>query len=175
VSAPFTVRPFERHEWPLLRELRLRALADAPDAFARTVEEEQDRPDAEWARQLALSTASDDQLSLVAERAGRGVGLAYTRLDPVARDTAHLFSMWVAPEARRLGVGRALVAAVASWAQAHGARRLELRVTRGNRAAEQLYERGGLRFTGEVERLRAGSPLEVRTMDLDLGGGPVSV
>jgi len=148
VSAPFTVRPFERHEWPLLRELRLRALADAPDAFARTVEEEQDRPDAEWARQLALSTASDDQLSLVAERAGRGVGLAYTRLDPVARDTAHLFSMWVAPEARRLGVGRALVAAVASWAQAHGGRAAPGGIAaRGAHHGSRPRRRAGLRLT----------------------------
>jgi len=66
------VRPFEAHEWRTLRELRLRALADAPDAFARTLAEKEGRSDAEWSRMLAPSAASASQLSLVAERAGRG-------------------------------------------------------------------------------------------------------
>jgi ribosomal protein S18 acetylase RimI-like enzyme len=158
------VRAFEAHEWRTLRDLRLRALADAPDAFARTLAEEEPRPDSEWARQLEASVRSRSQLSLVAERDGAASGLAYARLDPESPDTAHLFSMWVAPERRRAGAGRALVGAVIAWAREHGAHRLVLRVTDGNAAAERLYAEAGVRFTAELSPLRPGSSLEVRTM-----------
>jgi ribosomal protein S18 acetylase RimI-like enzyme len=164
----FAVRAFDAHEWRTLRDLRLRALADAPDAFSRTLAEEEQRPDHEWAKQIELSARSQSQLSLLAEQDGKAVGLAYARLDPEAPETAHLYSMWVAPEARRVGVGLALVEAVIAWARTRGAVRLVLRVTQGNTAAESLYARAGLRFTGETESLRPGSPRQTRTMARDL-------
>jgi pimeloyl-ACP methyl ester carboxylesterase len=67
MSAAATVRAFEPHEWRTYRELRLRALADAPDAFASTLAEEQRRSDAGWSEMLAASAASSSQISLVAE------------------------------------------------------------------------------------------------------------
>jgi len=164
-------RPFEAHEWQTLRELRLRALADAPDAFARTLAEEEGRSDAEWSRMLAESAASPSQLSLVAERAGRGVGLAYGRLESGAPERAHLYSMWVEPAARRSGAGRALVEAVVSWARSAGARTLVLQVTEGNEPALALYWRAGFVPTDELSPLRPGSALRVRALRLALRPG----
>jgi ribosomal protein S18 acetylase RimI-like enzyme len=164
MAAALVVRPFAAHEWRLLRELRLRALAEAPDAFARTLAEEEGRADETWGRLLAESIASPAACSLVAERGGEPVGLAYGRLADEAPEVAHLYSMWVAPTARRAGVGRALVEAVAAWARGCDARRLVLGVTEGNTAAVRLYEATGFSATAEVTALRAGSPLRVRTM-----------
>ena len=44
------IRELERREWALYRELRLRALAESPDAFGRRLVDELARPDAEWIR-----------------------------------------------------------------------------------------------------------------------------
>ena len=72
-----------------------------------------------------------------------------------------LAQMWVAPEARRRGVGRALVDTVVEWA---GAREARLGVADGNAAAERLYEACGFELSGEVLPLFEGSERCQRTM-----------
>jgi ribosomal protein S18 acetylase RimI-like enzyme len=169
VESAIAVRALTLQEWPLLRDVRLRALADAPDAFGRTFEEERGRPDAEWEAQLARSVRSDSTLTAVAERDGEAVGFVHAQVDADEPPTAELFGMWVAPAARRSGAGRALVDAIAAWARSRGAVRLVLNVTEGNTAAERLYERAGLRFTADDPvPLREGSPLRARRMERTL-------
>ena len=164
MSTAAAVRPFEAHEWRIYRELRLRALADSPDSFARTFAEEEGRTDDEWAQLLARSTSSPSSFPVIAEQAMRPVGIAYGQIEAEDAELAHLFSMWVEPSARRSGVGRALVEAVASWARSKRARRLVLRVTESNALAVRLYEQTGFTATAEVVPLRLGSALQARTM-----------
>jgi len=165
-ESPVVVRALAQDEWPLLRDVRLRALADAPDAFGRTFEEERGRADAEWEAQLERSVRSDSTLTAVAERCGEAVGFVHAQIHPDEPRTAELYGMWVAPAARRTGAGRALVDAIAAWARSRGATRLVLNVTQGNTAAERLYARAGLRFTDDAPvPLREGSPLRARRME----------
>jgi GNAT superfamily N-acetyltransferase len=49
--------------------------------------------------------------------------------------------MWVSPELRRTGVGRALATAVCEWARERGATRAGLWVREANVPAHRLYER----------------------------------
>jgi hypothetical protein len=42
---PFKIRRFAAHEWQSYKNLRLRALADSPDAFGRTLAEAQEYAD----------------------------------------------------------------------------------------------------------------------------------
>jgi GNAT superfamily N-acetyltransferase len=51
--------------------------------------------------------------------------------------------MWVAPEARGCGAGRALCDACAAWAAEHGFRALNLAVVVGNDAAQRVYAGAG--------------------------------
>ena len=165
MTESIAVRALAAHEWPILRDLRLRSLADAPDAFVRTYAEESPRPDAAWAAQLERSVRSDATLTAIAERGDEPVGLVHAQLDADGPGTARLYAMWVAPPARRSGAGRALVDAIAAWARSRGAARLVLDVTEGNTAAERLYESAGLRFTGATGPVREGSALRARTME----------
>jgi len=54
-----------------------------------------------------------------------------------------LYDLFVAPQARKTGAGRALLAAAEGFAAATGARRLELRTARTNLPAQALYESCG--------------------------------
>lgn len=168
MTVPILVRRFRADEWRTYRDLRLRALADSPEAFSRTLAEEATRPDEEWSSRLATSAASPSDFAALAERDARPVGLVYGRVDPDAPEHAHLYSMWVDPTARRAGVGGLLVDAVVRWARAARARALVLQVTEGNTAARRLYERAGFARTDELAPLREGSPLQVRTLRLAL-------
>ena len=76
-----------------LRTIRLRALADAPDAFASTHAEVAARPPEIWPKQL------QEIATFVAVHDGKDVGLVRCASDAHHQDTAWLISMWVAPEA----------------------------------------------------------------------------
>ena len=51
----FTIRRLRAEEWPEYRAIRLRALADAPDAFGSTHAVEQPKPDQYWMDRLATA------------------------------------------------------------------------------------------------------------------------
>ncbi|HZR93646.1 MAG TPA: GNAT family N-acetyltransferase [Gaiellaceae bacterium] len=78
---------------------------------------------------------------LLAEEDGGPVG--YAALDFGDRRIAWLVGIYVRPSARRRGVGRRLLAGVASAAREHGYAHLGLDVLTENRAARTLYERLG--------------------------------
>jgi GNAT superfamily N-acetyltransferase len=125
-----------------LRAIRLRALRDAPDAFSTTAEEVVARPAQFWAGQLQkLAT-------FVATMDGRDVGLVRGMPHEEFSNAGYLLSMWVAPEARRQGIGSALVEAVVDWARTRGLARLILDVGAHNAPAIDLYTRHGFVPTG---------------------------
>ena len=96
-----------------LRDLRLRSIADAPSAFGQPIEEARGRPEKEWHRSARRSSRGDNRTWLIAEHQGRAVGLVQGRKRRPA--TLLLFSMWVDPAVRRLGVGRTLIEALETW------------------------------------------------------------
>ncbi len=61
--------------------------------------------------------------------------------------------MWTAPDNRRAGAARQLVAAVLEWAWATSAESVELWVTKGNDPAIKLYKSAGFRETGDHQAL----------------------
>jgi ribosomal protein S18 acetylase RimI-like enzyme len=133
-------------DWELVRDIRLRALADAPMAFASRLEDERDRPAAMWRERLAAADAA----TFVAVEEGRATGLVTVFLAPEDASRAHLVSMWVAPDRRRTGLGGAMVDRVVRWSAERRAATLELWVTDTNDAARALYRTCG--FIGTDER-----------------------
>jgi ribosomal protein S18 acetylase RimI-like enzyme len=155
-------------DWPAYRDLRLRALADAPDAFGSLLEYEQTRSDTDWRERVATAAESPRQYPVFAVSGEELIGLIWGRLDHDQPTAAHIFQLWVAPAHRRTGAGELLLNSVVEWARAANARTLDLRVTTGDTPATRLYERAGFRPTGHVEPLRPGSPLKSQRMRLDL-------
>ena len=79
--------------------------------------------------------------------------------------------MWVTPDARGAGVGRALLDAVAAWARDRGLERLVLSVTTTNDGARRFYETCGFVDTGERSPLREGSELRTARFEKELDPG----
>lgn len=131
-------------DWERLRTLRLRALQDSPDAFARTLDEEEDQPESFWRGRLATPSV----VTLVAVDEGADVGLVTGLPWDGEPDAFGLVGMWVAPEARGRGAGDLLIVGLVVEARERGFRRLLLEVGDHNAPAIRLYERHHFHPTG---------------------------
>lgn len=156
------VRTLEAPEWTLWRDMRLRALADAPDAFRPVLEEERGQPDSWWA-EIIGSTAAHPRGDLwIAWLNGAAVGMLFGRIDP-QYSLLEIGAMWVEPQSRRRGVGSALVAVALEWAKGFEVG-TALMWCRDDADVKAFYVRQGFESTGEREPLRTGSPMSVVRM-----------
>jgi GNAT superfamily N-acetyltransferase len=146
---PFTIERMTPDAWERVRAVRLRALADAPDAFGTLLAEDEARPLPEWRARLERP----DVATFLAVVDGRDGGVATGTAYEGQEGAAGLFSMWTAPEFRGRGVGGALVEAVVAWARGAGYRRVLLDVADGNLPAIRLYEKRGFAPNGETGTL----------------------
>jgi ribosomal protein S18 acetylase RimI-like enzyme len=161
------IRPTEADRY---RDIRLRALRDAPTAFATTLPEAEAFGEDVWrSRVAAAATGIDSTLYVAVDGAGADVGMVASIRNTTDPSTAELISMWVAPDARRSGAGATLVRAVVDWARDSGYARIELWVTRGNDAAERLYQKLGFAETGDVKPLPSDPCKDELRMRLTLG------
>jgi RimJ/RimL family protein N-acetyltransferase len=140
------IRQLDPDDWALYREVRLRALGDAPYAFASTVEQEAGFDEWQWRSRVSRATW------FVALDGGRPVGLVGGFDEPDTADL-HLIGMWVAAEMRGQGVAGRLVAEFLTWCQRRRAPGVVLWVADGNDRAQAFYRRLGFRGTGERQPL----------------------
>jgi RimJ/RimL family protein N-acetyltransferase len=139
-----TIRPLGPADAAAFRALRLRGLRESPDAFGGSYEEEAAQPVESTAAMLENAAPGDVVLGAWDEDALLGVVALRREPRHRARHRAGIRAMYVAPEARGRGVGRALLDAVVAHARAvEGIHRLELGVTVTNEAARALYLRAG--------------------------------
>ena len=149
------LREVRRDDWRVYRELRLRALAEDPGAFGETLERSRTYDEAKW---KSYVEPTPGMYRLFAERDGAVVGKVVFRIHQDAdHRIAHVYAMWVAPEARGLGVGKALIDTGLRWARSRAALEVHLLVADSGAAARRLYERCGFRPTGEHVSVREGS------------------
>jgi ribosomal protein S18 acetylase RimI-like enzyme len=160
-------RQAQATDWETLRQLRLRALADAPDAFASTLEAEVTLPAEVWRQRAGGGPAS---ANFIAREGGVDVGLAAVFAEPDTPGRMHVVSMWVDPRHRRQGVARALIDLAIGWAAERRASEVILWVADQNTAARRLYERLGFRPTGERQPLPSNPARTESLMRLPLGG-----
>lgn len=147
----------------LLRDTRLRALADAPDAFGTLLAEAEARDDAFWQRQ-----AAGEWPTLVAVEDGTGLAMGGAG-GPAGPPTLWVWGMWTDPAARGRGLGGQVLDALVVFARGLASYdEVRLHVTEGNADARRLYTSRGFEPTGTWEPLRDGSPLRIEELRLAL-------
>jgi GNAT superfamily N-acetyltransferase len=155
-------------DWVAFREIRLRSLLDSPDAFGSTYGEESSQVEHAWRDWAAGRWRGGDAAVFAVRRADAAVGTATGAEYEAEPGVAHVYAMWVAPDARGAGVGRALLEAVVGWARGRGCERLVLRVTETNGTARRFYAACGFAETGVREPLREGSEQDVLVLSRPL-------
>jgi len=164
------IRRIRPDEWRELRDLRLRALRDTPDAFGSTYEREAAEPEQAWRDWAADGAEGGSQFWAFAldETSGRVGGMALGSRHWQVEDAIGVFSMWVDPALRGRGLGRRLVEAVVGWARTTERPRVVLSVNETNATAIRLYERCGFTPTGTRHPIREDSPITAISMALVL-------
>ncbi|WP_413802074.1 N-acetyltransferase family protein [Streptomyces iranensis] len=155
------LRVITTDDWPLWRDVRRTALAEAPHAFKSRLADWHRGGEERWRARLEIPGA----YHVVALLDGRAVGMAGGMPGDGDGDgdggsggdgrPPELRSVWVSPEARGHGVGARLITAVENWALRTGATALRLAVIPGNAPAIALYERHGFAATREPGELLA--------------------
>lgn len=151
-----TIRALLADDWDAWWRLRLRALAEHPDAFGSDLDETLSAGEG-VARERFTPTLKDARNQVFGAFAGEGtlVGVAglvgNTRRK--MRHRADIWGVYVAPEARGAGIGHRLTAACIDHArQLDGVLQIRLTVASHNTAAVKLYARLGFVRYGREPR-----------------------
>ena len=130
-----TIRCATQADRELLRELwgEFEAELDHPPHLRETWDEA-------WAD---LSQTVRDGVALIAEQDGAAVGFVFCVLGERGRNTAHVTDIYVRPEARGQGIGKALLAELVEPARKAGLEHVSLEVLLQNADARRLYDRLG--------------------------------
>ena len=164
-----TVRRLDESDWRSLRDVRLRALADAPGSFFRALADDQARPDTHWRDML-----TDAGIALFGAFDGEAiVGLtgAFTDRDDPSGRTAALGMTWLAPPYRGRGVSRLYYAERIAWARARGFARIAVGHRASNTASGAAMRQAGFQLIGrEPHHWPDGADEDLVQYELLLGG-----
>lgn len=149
------VRRIRADEGPLLRQVRLDAIAESPGDFTTRLADAEARPPEAWDRVAEAHSTADDQSTWFAVAGDEVAGMVSAfRTDDGA---VTMTSLWSAPGHRRTGLADRLVATVRDWAVASGAPEVRQWLVARNQHARAFHEGLGFRPTG-VERPYEPSP-----------------
>ena len=130
-----TIRPATKNDQELIRQLWLEFQAELPEPeYLRETWEDA------WSD---LAQTVREGVALIAEEEERAVGFVFCILGERGRKTAHVTDIYVRPDARNKGIGRALLAGILEPARAAGLDHVSLEVLIRNSDARRLYERLG--------------------------------
>ena len=132
------------------RRLRQRGLAEHPEAFTSSHDEEAALPADRLARRLAPDPSRPHDVVLGAFVGGELAGLCGMDVDMRAkvRHKGHVFGLYVPSERASRGLGGALIDRVVAHARDRGLAQLTLTCTAANLPARRVYERAGFAMVG---------------------------
>lgn len=153
------IRKLTEEDLDALWNIRLRALQDNPEAFGSTYEETRQRGKESFRQRLRQPHTETFYIGAFEEESLVGiVGFYRENWGAKGQHKGYIISMYVAPEQRGRGIGKALVAeAIAQARTVPGLEQLLLAVVTTNTAARQLYRSLGFEVYGlEPRALKHG-------------------
>ena len=134
---------------PRYRSLMLEAYELAADAFTSTAEERAAEPEAFWVKRIADPAGSSAAFGAFEGQDLIGTVALEFVAKPKTKHKALVIGMYVTPEARSTGAGRALImAAIEHASSIKSLLLLTLTVTEGNTPAVNLYRSVGFHAYG---------------------------
>lgn len=161
----FTLHQPTEDDWAAVRDLRLRAVTDAPNAFLETREQVLDVDEDGWRSRVRRNVAVDSTQVVAVDPDGRWIGSmvcfvsegapGYIAAPRPGPRRANLVGVFVDPGWRgSVGVTDALLGAIARWAgEEKGFTELYLHVSEQNARAIRSYEKRGFVETGNVDSI----------------------
>ena len=129
------IRPATKNDQDLIHELWTEFEAELPEPdYLR------ESWDDAW---TDLAQTVREGVALIAEEEGHALGFVFCVLGDRGRRTAHVTDIYVRPDARNKGIGRALLGGILDPARSAGLEHVSLEVLIGNSDARRLYERLG--------------------------------
>jgi len=157
-SSTYVIRRGTHDDALALREIRLEALRDTPDAYGSTYEAERAWSHERWRR------AAREWAFFLAERDEQVVGMVSGGLNVHVPETHWMYAMYVSPPFRGSGVALGLVEATCHWASERGASMLYLQVTETVARAQAFYVKCGFEETGVTITMDRDRSLRLMTM-----------
>ena len=160
------IRAVRAGDGPIVRDVCVQMLLDAPAAFNMTLAEAERRSPSEWVTFVERCAEGADMSAFLAEDSSGVCG--FVRAD--ANDprtppgTVLVSQLWAAPRQRGRGLGRELMNAVTKWAEERQAARISLGVAESNLEAQKFYERLGYVDSGMRVPLPSNPTLQVVVM-----------
>lgn len=157
------LRQLRSDEGLAYRDVRLRSLREAPEAFASTYDEEAAEPDEHWVDLVAHTADAMEAAMFTVERPdGSHAATTFVRVSSTPPHDAYIGAMWLDPDLRgplpapEASWADQLLAAAEHFARTLGSQAITLWVAESNPAAHRFYERNGYRPTGQSEPQPSG-------------------
>ena len=131
------VRRVRATDWRALRRCRLQALSLDAASFGTSLDEAVTRPVEHWRDLARRHSEGPDRAMLLAVDGEVAVGMIRVERES-PRELFGIYSLWVAPEARRRGLATRLLDGAEKWALSVGGLRAELFVAPDAVAARAL-------------------------------------
>lgn len=155
------IRRTTEADWPILKQIRLAALLDAPTAFGVTHASAAANTDEQWRDRAAGRGPATYLLAFNGE--GAPIGMVGGVLSTAQE--FNLIAMWVQPAQRGSGAAAALVEAMLAHAAAQGHRRVVLDVAPENSRAAAFYKKRRFRFLPHWEALESHPHIQLQKME----------
>ncbi|MFN8609647.1 MAG: GNAT family N-acetyltransferase [Vulcanimicrobiota bacterium] len=144
------VRRIEAHEWEQLRDIRLSALKQAPEAFCSTLAEATRLTSPIWEERARMGAESERTATFVVDQSGRFHGMTVVTLD---QGRAEITAVFLEPEMQGQGLATQMLRQALDFA---GPVPVWLEVNQQLVGAEALYARCGFRLDGGQRKFADG-------------------
>ena len=161
-----TIRAVRAGDGPIVRDVCMQMLLDAPGAFESTLAEVEGRSPTEWILFVEHCAKGAEMSAFLAEDSFGVCGFVRANInDPrTPPGTVLVSQLWAAPHQRGRGLGRELMNAVTRWAEERQAARISLGVAESNLEVQKFYERLGYSDIGIRVPLPSNPTLQVVVM-----------
>ena len=165
------IRAVQAGDGPIVRDVCMQMLLDAPEAFNATLAEVEGRSPSEWVLFVERCAKGTEMSAFLAED-GSGI-CGFVRADAtdsgVPPGTVVVSQLWAAPRRRGMGLGRELMNVVTRWAEDSQAACISLGVVESNLEVQKFYERLGYADIGIRVPLPSNPTMQVVVMARRLG------